>query len=219
MAPVAAADSVGDLMVAWTDGRGTVPQIYAARVAVNAVVPVLVSFVRADATPESIHLTWFVSPAAGASVAMYRRTVQAPWSHLAVLAPDPEGRLTFDDHGVVPGERYGYRLGIRGSGGETAAGETWVDVPRELVFALRGVTPNPAADRLRASFTLATQGPASLELLDVSGRRLRSFEVGSLGPGAHDMEISIGRALAPGLYVVRLEQGGRSAWVKAMVVQ
>ena len=79
-----------------------------------------------NVTPVSVRLTWFVSPEAGTSFTLLRRTIASSWSRLADLVPDFTGRLTFDDHEVVPGGRYGYSIGVHESGRETTAGETWV---------------------------------------------------------------------------------------------
>ena len=77
-----------------------------------------------------------------------------------------------------------------------------------LELALGSVRPNPASARsLVAEFTLANDGPARLELLDVMGRVAASREVGNLGPGRHSLTLSEGRHLAPGVYLLRLSQG------------
>ena len=77
-----------------------------------------------------------------------------------------------------------------------------------IAFSLETVRPNPTRGRnLTIQFALASQAPARLELLDVSGRRVGEREVGSLGPGRHAVELSAQRALPPGLYLVRLTQG------------
>ena len=78
--------------------------------------------------------------------------------------------------------------------------------PPEL--ALAGVRPNPTSSRaLVVEFTLASDGPATLDLLDVMGRVAARRDVGALGPGRHTLSLSEGRRLAPGVYVLRLVQG------------
>ena len=61
--------------------------------------------------------------------------------------------------------------------------------------------------RLSVEFVLPNAAPARLELLDVAGRRVALRDVGPLGPGRHEVDLSVDRALAPGLYLVRLSQG------------
>jgi uncharacterized protein DUF5650 len=78
----------------------------------------------------------------------------------------------------------------------------------ELAFALEGVHPNPASGSgLYVAFALPTPAPARLELLDVSGRRVLTRKVNSLGRGRHRVNLAEGRRVAPGVYWVRLTQG------------
>jgi hypothetical protein len=58
---------------------------------------------------------------------------------------------------------------------------------------------------------LGSTAPASLELLDVLGRRWLGREVGSLGPGPHQIEIATTEQMPAGLYFLRLVQGDRVA--------
>ncbi len=77
-----------------------------------------------------------------------------------------------------------------------------------VALALEPPHPNPAVGgRLSVWFALPGGAPARLELLDVSGRRVAAREVGGLGAGRHAVELGAGRALAPGLYLIRLTQG------------
>lgn len=87
-------------------------------------------------------------------------------------------------------------------------------------FALRAVRPNPSmGDRLEVEFALARSGPASLELLDVAGRRVVGREVGQLGAGPHSVDLAAGRRLVEGVYIVRLSQDGRASTTKAAVIR
>ena len=98
------------------------------------------------------------------------------------------------------------------------AGEVWVEVP-QLQFALRGTTPNPAVGgRLQVEFTLGGADPARIELIDVAGRIVRLAEVGSLGPGTHELVLSGASPLRRGIYFLRLRQGGRAARARVAIV-
>jgi hypothetical protein len=91
----------------------------------------------------------------------------------------------------------------------SAMAETSVDVPSSPAFALETVRPNPlAGNRMTVEFALSSAAPAWIELVDVAGRRVAESEVGSLGPGRHVVNLAAGRHLAPGIYLVRLRQGG-----------
>ena len=83
-----------------------------------------------------------------------------------------------------------------------------VDAPSAPGLELEGVQPNPAREWSRVWFTLPGSGPASLELMDVAGRRVLRRDVGALGPGRHSVTLAVA-ALRPGLYFVRLRRDGR----------
>jgi hypothetical protein len=85
-------------------------------------------------------------------------------------------------------------------------------------FALHGATPNPAWGRLHVTFSLADAQPASIELYDVSGRRLVRRSLGGLGSGRHTIDLDA-RVLPPGLYMIRLNQGRRVSSLRAAVVR
>jgi hypothetical protein len=93
-------------------------------------------------------------------------------------------------------------------------------VPATTAFALNGARPNPAGRNLSVSLTLAGQGPATLELLDLTGRRIVTRELGSLGPGPQtvtlDREVT---QLVAGVYLVRLREGSRLATIKLCVIR
>ncbi len=94
-------------------------------------------------------------------------------------------------------------VGVR-TGGSTVG----VDGRAPLSFALEPVRPNPARGRVpRLDFVLPSDGPARLDLLDLGGRRIAHREVGAMGAGRHAIDLGEGAVLAPGLYLVRLQQG------------
>jgi hypothetical protein len=86
-----------------------------------------------------------------------------------------------------------------------------------IAFALEGVRPNPAfGGRMVVHFALPSDEPATLELLDVAGRRVRERAVGALGAGRHTVDL--GGGLRPGLYFVRLTQGANQRVARATMV-
>jgi hypothetical protein len=88
-----------------------------------------------------------------------------------------------------------------------------------LAFRLDSPSPNPARrGHFTVSFDLASEAQGSLALIDVTGRRLASREVGTLGAGSHVVDLASGHSLTPGVYFVELRQGTQSAVRRAVVV-
>jgi hypothetical protein len=89
-----------------------------------------------------------------------------------------------------------------------------------LALAVRGPMPDPASGgRLSVEFALRDDSPASLELVDVSGRVLTSKQVGMLGPGTHGLDVSESGPLRPGIYFLRLAQGGSEVRARAAIIR
>lgn len=106
-------------------------------------------------------------------------------------------------------------LTVTGTTGTTSVHGVW-----PLAFALGGVRPNPAvAGRFTVHFTLPTEAPTMLELVDVLGRRVARRDLGSLGTGPHEVECDAISRLAPGVYTVRLTHQGRSLAAQLMVTE
>jgi hypothetical protein len=85
-------------------------------------------------------------------------------------------------------------------------------------LSLAGLRSNPATGPLDVAFALTTSEAARLELVDVTGRVVRSVEVGGMGPGRHTASLGNGRELAAGVYWVRLRQAGQTLTAKAAIV-
>jgi len=170
-----------------------------------------------SATPSVAHVEWTVAQATGGYAAVYRKDPGGEWTaHAEGVVTD--GTLAYDDGSVVPGNAYSYMMVVQSQRGETFGGEVSVSVPattgvgdRRIDLALAGAFPNPAFDRMSVVFTLASGAPATLELVDVSGRRVLGRDVGTLGAGEHRIDLTTIGQVAPGLYFLRLRQAGRVA--------
>ncbi len=122
-----------------------------------------------------------------------------------------------------PGTQTGGDYSLSGGFWYGGAAQQGVDVtpttgPRHTEFALHGFVRNPApmAD-LTVSYAIADGAPASLELLDVAGRRVA--ETSALHPGTGSVRLEPAGRISPGLYWLRLKQAGKSATAKAVLVQ
>jgi len=97
---------------------------------------------------------------------------------------------------------------------------TFTDVdpaPAPVALHLSRVGANPQGE-LTVEFSLPVAEPASLELFDVRGRRISSTK-SDASPGVHRVTLAKSGELGPGLYFVKLQQGGRSTLLKASVIQ
>ena len=204
----ATTDARGGIIVVWEDYRdGYMSQLYVQRFSGDGPTPALLSLLSADATPERVTLTWQRTSGDVPEGTVDRRSASEEWRALSSVTFDASGRLSYEDRAVTPGERYAYRLRWREDGMDHASAETWVDVPRELALALDGAVPNPVTGDLRVAFTLASAERATLDVLDLAGRRVASREVGSLGPGRHLLPLELSPRPAPGVYWLRLSHG------------
>jgi hypothetical protein len=210
--------------VAWndtrvTDGTAISNRIYAQRYIGDGPTPVLISLVSARSLPNRVVLVWHDPSRAVGEATVYRRRVGAEWTALAHATFDGTGRLQFEDVAVTPGERYAYRIGWREVVSEYFSAETWVDVPVALMLALEGARPNPAFGSFTVAFTLPRADAATLELLDVAGRRVLAREVGDLGPGQHQIRLGECGCTPPGMYWIRLTQSGRPLLKRVALVR
>ncbi len=91
--------------------------------------------------------------------------------------------------------------------------------PSRPRLSLAGLRPNPAPGPLTAAFSLASGADATLELLDVGGRRLVTKRLAGLSAGDHVVTLGEGARFPPGVYLLRLAQGGRAITRRAVVVR
>jgi hypothetical protein len=218
--PVLTDDGAGGIYVAWQDTRvRPVDQIYATRInaagtvlwAADGLTPVLASLVQARVQNGVARIEWLVAPSAAVRV---ERSEGDGWSERSRLTADGTGRVVFEDASLGSTPRAGWRLRIGEGTAAPIAGEVWLDLGRAHVLALEGARPNPGGPNLVASFSLASSAPATLEVLDLQGRRLWSREVGAFGPGSHLLPFDAEELGAAGVHFLRLRQGQRSLTAK-----
>ena len=78
-------------------------------------------------------------------------------------------------------------------------------------LSLDRVYPNPARDDVSIQYVLPGMGEATIELLDLAGRRVLERSIGSPGAGTHTLSLAGAKGTRPaGVYFLRLKQGGQS---------
>jgi hypothetical protein len=199
MYPRMVTDGAGGAIVTWQDVRNGESDIYAQHVtSTGAVDPAWPTDGRALCTAAQQQLFPTIVPngAGGAVVAWEdRRSFPGP----------------FGDNDDI------YAQGV-GANGQLSDNLVGVGSGEEVAFALEPPFPNPTrSGAMIVRFTLPSAAVASLELLDVAGRRVITQEVGSLGPGDHVIDLAVGRRFKSGVYFVRLRQGN-GARVQRVVV-
>ena len=88
--------------------------------------------------------------------------------------------------------------------------------------ALTSLTPNPARGPVNVGFALARDAEPAFELLDAQGRLLNRWSRGTFASGHWEVRLLAGddqgRALAPGLYFVRMRLGSRTVATRKLAV-
>jgi len=118
-----------------------------------------------------------------------------PWEIWPMSGADPRRRAAVDSGPI---------------GGTTAAPRT----PSVAAALLHGAAPNPFNPVTSIRFSLAAEVPyATLRVYDVAGRLVKVLHEGSLPAGEQQIrwrgDDGAGRSVASGVYLARLEAGGR----------
>jgi len=86
-------------------------------------------------------------------------------------------------------------------------------------LAITRVRPNPASSPLHVEFSLASDAPATLEVVDVAGRRWLHDELGALARGQHEATVSLRGLPGPGVYWLHLAQAGHGVVTQVVVIR
>jgi hypothetical protein len=213
--PRVAHDGSSGALVYWNQRSVVVAQYFVT----DGIVATTLSLASTDVRSDRVTLIWQGVGASGLVANVYRRAENEEWKRVGSAAVDAPDRLRYEDASVSAGTRYAYRLGYSEAGTEQLTSETWVEVPTAAVFALEGLRPNPAVDGIKVSFSLAREGQATLDLLDLAGRLVIDREVGGLGAGRHLLRLDSGERISPGVYWLRLRQGEQQALKRAVVIR
>jgi predicted lipoprotein with Yx(FWY)xxD motif len=244
--PALVADGTGGAIVAWDDGRsGSSVDIYAQRISAAGTVQWTANGSAVCNLGQDQERAAITSDGAGGAVVAWH-TYQNGYSNADIYAQriSADGTVQWTVNGTPVCAAYGSQgypaIATDGAGGAIVAwpdprntdmdiyaqriqanGELGgvADVPlvTPLTFALDPVRPNPSrSGTLTVHFSLPTDAPARLELIDVAGRRIASHDVGM---SQHTLDLGTGQRLAPGLYLVRLTQGANTRTTRAAVLK
>ena len=198
------------MLRAATHGRGMYERL------VDAPVAAQLSLIGAEIVDGHPRMTWYSADGANEKLNVYRRHEPGDWEKIGESWADGSGQIVFEDDQALRGHSYEYALGLQSNGTEVRAGNVWVDVPLNSRFALRA-TSTRGRGPLQFAVSLPSGGPARLDLLDVSGRRVSDVDLGGLGEGEHNVSMDA-RGASSGIYWARLTQAGKMISVKVAVV-
>ncbi len=98
------------------------------------------------------------------------------------------------------------------------------DDPAAITLALRlGISPNPFRGNAQLRFSLPQSGDCCLEIFNLRGQKLRSFQFQGIKQGDHgvdwDGRDESGRKLSSGIYLIRARSGGESKLARAVLLR
>ncbi len=127
-------------------------------------------------------------------------------------------RYSYLDSTVSDGV-YSYRLvDVSLDGRRTTHPAQTISVTRPLSFSLGQNYPNPFNPATQISFTLSRAAAIRLELFDARGRKVMTLARGLFTAGSHAIRLEDG-SLASGVYIYRLQSGGRVQSRKMLLVR
>ncbi|MCP4231711.1 MAG: T9SS type A sorting domain-containing protein [bacterium] len=135
------------------------------------------------------------------------------WIKINVQPIRGDNPYSYLDTGVSEGE-YEYRLEAVSDSGAEVMGTAGVNVNQPQVYALYQSRPNPAIGRAIIGFSLAEAGHTTLEVFDISGRKIMTLADETLPAGEYSREIA---NVASGVYLYRLSSNDFVATKKMIV--
>jgi hypothetical protein len=177
------------------------------------------SLVSAEVSNGQVHLRWYVSGHDAQQASIARRSATGDWQVIGQSNADGTGYVSFTDAGVESGQRYAYRIGFTTADGLDWSSASWVDVPLRAELALAKLTPNPSNGPIEVTLALPRGGQAKIEVLDLAGRIVATRALDGLAPGESRVQLWLQESEPPGLYVVRLSQGGRAVTRRLAVIR
>jgi hypothetical protein len=179
----------------------------------------LASFTAED-FETGVLLQWqFADPSDIATLTVQRATDDAgPWTALTTELFTRDGRAAAMDGTVAAGTTYYYRLNVidlaghERNWGMTSVFHSGITAGPATLFA---PGPNPTPGGTTVAFRLPRPEFVRVEIVDATGRRVRTLQDGALAPGEYQRwwdGASAGGRVAPGLYfaTLRTSEGLRS---------
>jgi hypothetical protein len=147
----------------------------------------------------------------------------AGWIARGPVIFDRSGALLFRDTGLLPSQRYEYRLNLFVCHARTTlptfAIVTGAAPDPQVELALLGVGPNPAGGSMTLALNVPDAAPVKLELLDLGGRKVLERSIQPSGSQAQSVVFDGLGTLRPGVYMLRVTQHGVSRSRHVVIVR
>lgn len=190
-----------------THGRGMFER------SLDAPVATQLALVGSELVDGRARLTWYSGDGSGESVRIYRRYVPGDFVQVAEATIGGDGLVSYEDADITPGRSYEYVVGVMSGGRELRLGRVWLDVPLGRALSVRSASTRTG--ELRLAIVLPTTEAASLELVDVTGRRVSHQELRATSAGEREVTVDA-RTFQPGIYWARVSQAGKLASAKVV---
>ncbi len=190
-----------------THGRGMFERLLDAPVATQ------LALVGSELVEGRARLTWYSGDGSGEQVRIYRRYVPGDFAEVATATIGGDGLVSYEDATIEAGRSYEYEVGVMNGGREMRLGRVWLDVPVGRSLTVRAASSR--SGELRLAIVLPTTEAASLELVDVTGRRVAQRDLTARTAGDHEVAFDTG-AMKPGIYWARITQAGKLASAKVV---
>lgn len=115
------------------------------------------------------------------------------------------------------GEAFGLWVALR-SGGALVPLPVITSIEEGLNGVDFNVFPNPTTDRLNVTFDAPTAGAASITIMDLNGRSLKSADFGVVGSGTQTLDINVADVPA-GFYLMDVRQGNVRLASKVQIIR
>lgn len=132
-------------------------------------------------------------------------------------SPDAEQSYVVKD-GEYRAGLFFYRLVFESDGGRVTAAEVSVNIPPPANYAVVSNYPNPFTDRTEIVLDVPAHVQASIEVYDVTGRRMVDLGRHEFPPGRHHVPVDAA-GWAPGVYLVRVQADARTATHAMLLVR
>lgn len=190
-----------------THGRGMFERLLDAPVATQ------LALVASELVDGHARLTWYSGDGSGEQVSIYRRYVPGDFAKVADATIGGDGLVSYEDASIEPGRSYEYEVGVMNGGRELRLGRVWLDVPVGRTLSVRAAANR--SGQMRLAIVLPTTEAASLEIVDVTGRRVAQRELRTQSAGEQEVSFDTG-ALKPGIYWARVAQAGKQVAAKVV---